>query len=128
MRPAVNAVIQRICSGTSVPRPRTCRINVPCATVSLQTMAVSIVGAPDGSSCHPKTAIASVPMPVALPSQLLLPFFGAGIANDVQAWLLRVLPTCQHDRRRLPPSRLFVSLGKGSCQEAVRRAYPNVWQ
>ena len=44
-RPAVRAVIQRICSGTSVPGPRTCRIMVPCWTVSIHTVATSTEGA-----------------------------------------------------------------------------------
>ena len=44
-RPAVRAVIQRICSGTSVPGPRTCRTMVPCMTVSIHTVAASTPGA-----------------------------------------------------------------------------------
>jgi hypothetical protein len=44
MRPAVTAVIQRICSGTSVPGPRTWRTIVPCWTVSRHTVAASTVG------------------------------------------------------------------------------------
>ena len=43
--PLVTAVISRACSGTSVPGPRTCRTMVPCATVSIHTVAASTLGA-----------------------------------------------------------------------------------
>ena len=44
-RPSVSAGIQRISSGTSVPRPRTWRSISPRLTVSIQTVARSTLGA-----------------------------------------------------------------------------------
>src|SRR5262245_43685011 len=44
-RPCVVAGIQRMSSGTRVPRPRTCRTIGPRLTVSGQTTAISTVGA-----------------------------------------------------------------------------------
>ena len=43
-RPSVLAGIQRICSGTSVPRPRTWRTIGPRFTVSIQTVERSTLG------------------------------------------------------------------------------------
>ena len=45
IRPAVTAEIQRICSGTRVPVPRTSRSIGPRFTVSVQSVARSTVGA-----------------------------------------------------------------------------------
>jgi hypothetical protein len=44
-RPLVRAAIQRMSTGTRVPRPRTSRLMEPCLTVSIQTRLRSTVGA-----------------------------------------------------------------------------------
>jgi hypothetical protein len=58
-RPAVSAVISRICSGTSVPGPFTSRSIGPRLTVSVQSPARSTTGAAARSLESPRVMAAS---------------------------------------------------------------------
>ena len=55
------AVIQRMCSGTSVPGPRTSRTTSPCFTVSMTTAALCTVGTA-GSSRVRATVTSTTPV------------------------------------------------------------------
>ena len=83
MRPAVTAVIHRICSGTSVPGPRTWRIIVPCSTVSRQIVPPSTVGAADGSDWIATVMMATPPM---MPlTQTIRFFFFCGLVSRMMS-------------------------------------------
>ena len=62
-RPSVAAGIQRISSGTSVPRPRTCLTIGPRFTVSTQTVARDTEGAAGFSCDSPNVMAASTVTP-----------------------------------------------------------------
>src|SRR5882672_1303359 len=62
-RPGVSALIQRICSGTRVPGPRTSRVIGPLVTVSRQSAPPSAVGAAGLSRLRPRVASNTTPAP-----------------------------------------------------------------
>ena len=98
-RPCVVAGIQRMSSGTSVPRPRTCRTIGPRLTVSGQSVAASTVGAAGRSRDRPTLTPATIRQAdrdVTSPLELLL----AGIRRPGNVHVCRSLDgkTAKKDR------------------------------